>query len=510
MKKYIYTFLFLLLACIGAQAQDNERALAAAVEEIVLSDMNPKVVNEFVEEIYKKHCKTAYLASRIAKAYYMYSTNPETKERYFGRREPDTAFVYINRAIAIDPKCPDPYILASDILKYEKGAEGRTEAMQWLDRGIAANPTDPSLYVASAQILALSDSEAAVAKLNALKQSNPSFPVELELGRLYWNMYNDIGGVMPFQEMADAYDKANKDDMTMGDLEAYSFALYATNQIDKMYEVSTYGVAKHPESFMLNMNVFYGLVGLKRFKEAVTAGETFINSVDKKKLEPIHYLRYGEALVGDKKYEKAIEQYEFVLNMEKASESQKATANNHIESAIIAKATDLQKMGEYDKAFPIYEQFVNKRKAEGKLTAYLLAMYARAYTELSEEQNGPEKAASLQNASRIYGQMAELFPDQKVAALNFQFITQVRLDPESEQGLAKPYAEQMITAILSKTDRSQDEPKLKNAYEYLSYYYFINNKYKEAISYADKALEIDGNSTRASRIKEIASKYVKR
>lgn len=508
---YIRTSLYILLLLIvlSANAQDNERALAIAVEEIVLSDMNPKVVNEFVEEIYKKHCKSAYLASRIAKAYYMYSTNPETKERYFGRREPDTAFVYINRAIAIDPKYPDPYILASDILKYEKGAEGREEAMRWLNRGIAANPSDPSLYIASAKILALSDSEAAVAKLKALKQSNPNFPIELELGRLYWNMYNDIGGVTPFQEMADAYDKANKDDMTVGDLEAYSFALYATNQIDKMYDVSTYGVAKYPKSFMLNMNVFYGLVGLNRFSEAVKAGEKFISIVDKKTLEPIHYLRYGEALAGDKQYEKAIEQYNFVLNMEKATEKNKAVAYSHIESAIIAKASDNQKNGDYNQAFAIYKEYINKSKAEGKLTAYVLAMYARAYIELSEEQNGSDKEASLKKASDIYGEMGELFPDQKVPALNFQFITHVRLDPESEQGLAKPYAEQMITAILSKSDHSQDDSKLVVAYEYLSYYYFINSKYKDALNYADKALDIDPNSARASKIKEIAKKYVK-
>ena len=493
----------LMLIPFSVHAQDNERALAKAVEEVVLmTDMNPKVVNEFIEEIYQKHGKkSAYLTSRIAKAYYQYYDNPTTKERNFGRREPDTAFVYINRAIAIDPKHPAPYILASEIVKYEPSYGERSErlkkAMEWLDRGIAANPADTSLYIASAGLLALTDANAAVEKLNSLKERNPSFAVQRQLGRLYWEIYNN-GGTTPFKEIVEAYDKEDKNILTLGDLGSYMFSLYAlcsSNLADwnKLYETGQYALGRFPDDYGLHMYYFYGCVRTNNWDTAITEYHK-MEALAETPLLPIDHLRYGEALVGKKMYDEAIEKYQYILTLESATDDDKKKANSHIESAIIAKATDFQKMGEYDKAFAVYENFVNKRKANGKLTSYLLAMYARAYTELSEEQNGPEKVASLQKASSIYAQMGELFPDQKVAALNFQFITHVRLDPESEQGLAKPYAEQMITAILSKSDRSQDEPKLKNAYEYLSYYYFINSKYKDAVSYADKALEIDPSS----------------
>ena len=167
-------------------------------------------------------------------------------------------------------------------------------------------------------------------------------------------------------------------------------------------------------------------------------------------------------------------------------------------------------MGEYAEAFSLYEKFIAERKAAGHLDAYLMGMYARAYIELSAEQNGDEKKVSLQKASGVYDQMAEMFPDRQVFALFSQFNIQTQLDPESEQGLAKPYADKLIDLILKQSDWSADAPKLQTAYYYLTYYNFIKRNFKEAISYADKLLDIQPGHPQAEKIKEISKKYARR
>ena len=77
----------------------------------------------------------------------------------------------------------------------------------------------------------------------------------------------------------------------------------------------------------------------------------------------------------------------------------------------------------------------------------------------------------------------------------------------SEQGLAKPYADKLITLILAEDDYTADKPKLQTAYYYLTYYNFIKHNYKDAIGYADKVLELHPGHPQAEKIKEISKKY---
>ena len=513
MRRIILSFLFLTIA-IFASAQANERAMAAAIDTIVRTYNEAEIRDKFVEDIFNKFNKSAYLATRIAKSYYNYNKVDPPVFRDFHRRDTVNAFKYINRSIAIDPKYAEAYILASDILSYEKAAEGgREEAMSWLNRGIAANPTDSSLYIASAELLALTDADAAVNKLKELKEKDPNFPVDLQLGRLYYQLW-DKHGLEPYAEMAASYDKVNKEDMIQGDLEAYSFALYATNQIDKMYDVSSYGAKKYPESFMLSMNEFYGLLGLKKFAEAVIAGERFIKNTDPSKLQPIHYLRYGEALNGSKRYDEAIAQYDYVIKMEGVSDNNIATAYNHIASSMEAKVNDYIKDGDYQTAVALYEEFLNSRRAINKVDASMLSMYAGIFSSWAKKLSGPEKEATYMKADKIYQEMAELFPKFDDIAWVNRLQIRTTLDPEFEQGIAIPFAENLEKIILAKGSNITDgqRSRLVTAYWVQCYFYAANVKKRSkklALSFAEKILDIDPMNSQALKIYEIVSKWKK-
>ena len=117
MRRIIFSFLFLTIA-IFASAQANERAMAAAIDTIVRTYNEAEIRDKFVEDIFNKFNKSAYLATRIAKSYYNYNKVDPPVFRDFHRRDTVNAFKYINRSIAIDPKYAEAYILAKEFWSY--------------------------------------------------------------------------------------------------------------------------------------------------------------------------------------------------------------------------------------------------------------------------------------------------------------------------------------------------------------------------------------------------------
>ncbi len=516
-KLLVFSALLLLMP-LAVNAQDNDRALAAAVEDIVLSDMDPKVVNEFVEEIYKKHCKTAYLASRIAKAYYMYSDDPTTKERIFGRREPDTAFVYINRAIAINPKYPDPYILASDIVKYETSYGERPErinkAMEWLNRGIAQNPTDSSLYMAQAEILAFTNAEAAVAKLQELKTKDPNFPVDLKLARMYYKIFDNGGSAEErfnyLSKMVEHYEKADKALFTMGDYGSFAMGCTFTNKYDLGVEIANSGLEKYPEDFALNKFCLASAVRIKRWDDCVSAVDRILkNNPDK--MDNIMYIQYGIALTGKKQFEKGLEQFEKVLANKDLSEDNKKLAESQIAATISAQVNEVRKQGDYDKAIAIIKPYIDKNKAKGVQNDNLMLAYANIYQDWAEELNGLEKKEKLMKADEIFVDAIKNIQVKDNASLFAYYRVGIyfKIDGKAETGEALPAITQ-LEYLLSSTDEAFTgfkASRLVLGYGYaMSYYAFVKNDYDTALKYADKILSIEPTNERALKFSEALSK----
>ena len=496
-----------LMAVLPAKAQNDERAAGAALDTIIRTFSEYDIVDKFVADIFKKHEKSAYLATRIAKSYYNYNEVPGSKERQFHRRDTVKAFAYIRKALAIDKKYVKTYLVASDILNYEGK---RDTALQWLDKGIAMNPTDYSLYIESAKLWAFDGEEPAVQKLMLLKERDTTFQVNLQLGRLYYDLYNHHGQ-LPMNQMAKAYgkvyvDSLEREKMNLGDLGAYSFALQwadeEENRFEKQYEVTNYALGKFPKDFGLRQFHFYSCWSTERWDEGIKTAEMMFAMPDSvKNIGPQDYMRYGHCLRGANRFQDAIVQYEKVLAMDDATATNKSQAESSIVTAISAEVAEMRKMGDYEQAIALVEPLVKKYREQNKQNDNLIAAYATIYTDWSTELNGVEKQDALRKASKIFGDAIAYSELNANLFLYRQYNINFALDPDLKQGLAMPQAQQMISRLASKAELEDNERLFLNAgYEYmLRYEYFVKKNKKKAIEYANKMLDVDPSNQIALR-----------
>ena len=84
--------------------------------------------------------------------------------------------------------------------------------------------------------------------------------------------------------------------------------------------------------------------------------------------------------------------------------------------------------------------------------------------------------------------MSVKFPDHYLGYLS-SARTNSALDPETTEGLAKPYYEKALEVMLP----SQNERKAEilECYRYLGYYYYVKNELVQSKTFWNKVLEID-------------------
>lgn len=498
-RKLFSLLTIILMTTSPAAAQDNEVAAAAALDSVIRIFSHYDIVDNFVDEVFKKHKKSASMATRIAKSYYSFVENPETKQRTYYRRDLPRAFSYIDKALAINPKYSKAYIVASDIFFNEAKLD---TAQMWLDKGIAVNPTDSALYIESAKLLAFTDPDAAVKKLMVLKQRDSTFQVDLQLGRLYYNLY-DKHGKLPMVEMATAYGKVfdsnDRSKLTLYDLSYFCMGLQfagdlGNDRFSKLYEVTAYGIEQYPKDFGLYHFHLLGCLNTQNYDEGIETMEKMKALPDSvKKLKDDDYLWYGSCLSGAKRYDDAIAQYEYVLAMNNAGEDRKTQAENAIVNTVRSQVKELTNMGDYDKAVAIIEPIVQRYRDKDKQNDFLMIAYATIYTDWAAELNGVERMDAIRNAVKVFDEAANHSELNANMFLQRCCYYSMALDPELKDGLGMPYAQKLVENLGGKKDLEASEKNyLLLGYEYmLRHEYFIKKNKKAAIAWANRMLDVD-------------------
>lgn len=484
--KYLFMSALLMGFSTGAVAQDGTAADVAAVKNLIKS--NPADLAKQMKAFYSKNKKNAENLVAFGRA-------------FFEAKDTTNARVAANNALsATKRQCSPAYELLGDIAALSEDGGG---AAAMYEQAIYIDKTNPEPYRKYALVYRKIDPDGAVAKLEELRSVKPDFPVDALIADIYYRS-------LKYGSAIETYAKVPQNQMTRTDFIQYANACYVAQQFQKGYDVAVAGLQKEPNNGTLTRLAMFCSNNLKKYDEALKYGDALFNKVHKDSVTFSHldYLNYGNAFIGNDQPEQAIEQFKkgLTVNVEDPS----AYADIHKSLSDAYKAAK-----DFPNAIASYKQYLNTAKEPDAIAqaglGTLMMNWARSLKVEGEEQMNEEEVNAYKEADKVWGDLVEKFPDAAEYALFQRGRVNAMLDPDSQQGLAKPYFEKLIELINAREEHdATDNSRLESSYRYLmSYYYSVAKDNKTALDWANKILEIKPDDEGIKKVVESLSKSVK-
>lgn len=456
MKAIKYLFLGALTLSFSAPAMAQEESPVETVKSLIKT--NTPEAEKQIKSIYKKNKKNGEIVVGIARAYY------EAK---------DTANARVYAEYATKLNYGPAYIVLGDIAAMADDGGG---AARMYDQAIYFDPKNPDPYYKYATVYRKVSPKVAADKLEDLRVQRPDLPVDALKGRILY-MANE------FDAAIEAFKKADRTKMEERDLRSFAMAYYLTGKHQPSLEIAEFALKQSPRDAGFNRLAFFTNTDLKNYDKALEYADRLFNQSDSAKFTYFDYSYHGNALNGAKKHEEAIAAYKKALDQEFDSNDKRA--------GVIKQLADAYKgVDDYANAVVYYDQFL-KTVSHATLSDY--ADLGRLYVQYADGLQGDDKLDKLKKADEIYADLAAKNDDAKEYSLFWRGRVNTMMDPESKEGLAKPFYEELANIINAKTEKDKaDTARLIESGRYMiNYYLNVVDEKDNAKKYAEMILSVD-------------------
>lgn len=453
---------------------------------------DPKEAEKKLNEIQKKNKKDVQVILAITKAF---QDNGMT----------ELAAKKLEDARKADKKSPWVYVYEGDLLAVQNKPG---EAGAQYDQAINFDPNCVIAYLKGAQVYEYINAATAMSLLKTAAEKDPNYS-------LVYKLMGKIGTQTGhYQDAIDAYKKYfQQGDYATIDLQRYASSYYFLKEYNEAIPLIEKGLEKEPNNFVLNRLMMYSLNETQDYISALPVAERFFNiPLNEKdtimKYIDRDYLAYAKILSETGNKTGAIEQYKKAIALDPSrSDLYKDIATASAEEGLNAIAAEF-----YKKYIELLADKVEPTDFYQLGRYYYAAGTAAIDTTvvISEADIAAVKAEHkgyLKEADSAFATVAERIPESYLGLL-WRARTNASLDPETIDGLAKPFYEQTIARILAKDDHENNR-ELSESYRYLSYFHYLRfEKTKSAeekakvVEYCDKMLELDPANTMAKQLKE--------
>lgn len=459
-----------------AIAADPDYSLAyVGLGKLYLKSKSAKEADDAFSSALKKNKKDVAVNVAIAEAYFVNGDEAKANQK-------------IDDALKIDKKSPLPYVLQGEIIE-SKGNPG--EAAGKYDMANYFDPNYTLAYLKSAKVYEGINSELAIEKLKKVLEINPNYTIAYrDLGKIY-----TTNGFYP--QAIEAYQQYFKHKTyTVTDITRFASDYYFTKKYSDAILLLKEGLAIEPNNFVLNRLYMYSLADSKNYAEALPVAQKFF-SLEAVKSDKIlqDYMTYGDILAKNNQLAAAVDQYNAAI----AIDPSKVTVYKDIASAF-------SEANKYPEAAEYYNKYVSKADTTLLETSDFYNMgkyyyYAASGLKDSTSASAKEKMKSFLNAAdQAFATVSVRKPDTYLGYL-WRARTNAMLDPETTQGLAKPYYEQTVAVITAKEGgAANNKSELTECYRYLSYYYYLKADKTNSIDFCNKLLSIDPENQTAKAI----------
>jgi len=401
-------------------------------------------------------------------------------QAYYDNNIKDKGDKALEEARKADKKSPLIYILEGD-LKKDPGAAAGMYA-----QAINFDPNYTVAYIKTAQVYETVNPTVAEEMLVKAVELNPNYTLAY---KMLGNIYSRNG---QYAKAIDVYKKYfAQGAYDVQDLTRYAAALYFTEQYDEAKKLINEGISKDPNNFVLNRLLMYSYMQSKDYANGLAAGQKFF-SLDKGDSEYIvqDYMTYGELLSKNNQLDKALEQYDLAIKLDPS----KSTVYKEI-------AVACAEGGQHGDAAKYYQQYVDNVDPETLEATDFFNLGRYAYiagTNAQRDTTAVDGAALaktyLAQADKAFATVSERIPDTYLGYF-WRARTNAALDPETTEGLAKPYYEKVIEILEAKGDLGSE---IIEAYRYMSYYYYLawdksksEDDKAQIKNYSEKLLAVD-------------------
>lgn len=460
--KYLLAGAVMTMCSAPIMAQDVQSQIDAITKVIVDNKANPDAAKDQVKDFVKENKKNAVAIAGVGRAYLDIKDTLNAKK-------------YAEMAIDRDKKNAAGYLLMGDIAVFCNDGGG---AATWYQQATVMDPKNPQGYIKYANIYRKRSPELSVEMLEKLRTVQPDYPVDAEAGHFFYTANR-------FDKAIEYFGKVDMNKFSENYLTEYATATYLSSDSKKSLEIAQFGVQKNPRDAAMNRLCFYNYTDLKDYPNALKFADALFNKSDSAKFSARDYQYYGYALMGDSAYDQAIVQFEKALELN----SKLNDVKKQLSDAYIAKK-------DYVKGLALYDEYLKSVEKPSVSDidglAKLYADQAASIATLNEE-----KIAALKKADEVYGMLGEKYPTNLLYATIMRARINSQLDPETTQGLAKPYYEQYIE--LAKKENPDNPKLLLEPYSYLGYYYYLKEDKASSDKYWKLILEIDPNNGTAKQ-----------
>lgn len=456
--KYVLAGIFAISVALGANAQtDYKEMLKPITAAIEAAPDNVNAAKDLIKA-YKKQFKKDP-AAIVALGY-----------SYFGAKNYDTALEYADLALKINNKFGDAYVLKGDVWSMR---DDGGQAAQMYQQAMHQDPKNPNGYLGYANVYRKRDPQGAEDAINQLRQTNPEFPVDAELGHLMFNADN-------MEKAYEYYSKSNMDKLNEGRLAEYALVAGSVDKKANALEIAKFGLSKFPTSKAFLRLAIINSVGTEKYDEAVNFAKKLIAEEGESNSGDLIY--YGQALAGLGQYEDAITKFNKAIQVD----DKNIMPYQHISETYA-------KMGDEDKAIEYSKKYLDLNP-NAKISEYtkLAGIY------LAKVKKGESPEENYANAMGVYDGVAAKYPQLKSWSL-YQKANETFKAEMDEQAL-NLYNE-VVNALENKEDRDRDETNyLATAYRNGGYILWsTKNDTEGARPYFEKLLKLDPENSLAKK-----------
>ncbi len=461
--KYLFAGVLSVAAFAPATAQSDNKATVEAIAKVIKSKSADAA--DQVKDVFKKNKKNAEVLVGIARAYY------EVKDTA-------NAVDYANKAIKVKKDYAPAYVLLGDV---EQMREDGGAAASWYQQAIYFDPKTPDAYIKYASVYRKISPSEAIAKMEELRAQRPDVAVDALEGRIQYSSNN-------FAEAVACFAKADRNKLEERDIWEYATSLYFLQKYQEALDLAKFGLTKNPRSATFNRLAMFNSTELKEYSSALQYADALFNKSDSAKFTYFDVVYYGNALKGNQEYDKALEQYQKALTMEIDDKDKRAGIYKEI--ADVYKAKD-----DYDNAVNSYREYMN---GLDNASAADYAGLGQMYIQRADKFSGEARTAAFRDAEKVYDELLAKYSDAEDFATLYKARINSYIDPETKDGLAKPYYEKLVEIISARPERDKtDMTRLLEAYRYLGYYYLLQDDKEASDNYWNKILEIDPEDANA-------------